>query len=203
MIIEKNGLISKLMLGMLVGIVSVLYITMGKQLGIYHWAIGLIFVLVAAVSFGSVYANVRELLRLTYGPKCPDCHKTLNVREELLKGQIEIDGDMMPSVVDKISTCPTCSKENHSVYTPMGEVGDRVPLTLQTSWGESIHDRKSMQRLLRPGMSEAEVEEVIKYRDSIKTEPSTKIEWDEWLAEVRSEADKYNTERGIVIERKK
>ena len=113
MIDENKSLISKLMLGLLVGVVSVLYITMGKQLGIYHWVIGLIFVLVAAVSFGSVYANVRESLRLTYGAKCPDCRKTLDVREELLKGQIEIDGDMMPSVVDKISTCPSCSKENH------------------------------------------------------------------------------------------
>lgn len=200
---DNYGLVSKLMLGLVVGVMSVLYITMGKQLGIYHWAIGLVFVLVAAVSFGSVYASVRELLRLTYGAKCPHCHETLNVREELLKGQIEIDGDMMPAVVDKISTCPTCGKENHFVYTPMGEVGDRVPLTLQTSWGEAIHDKKSIQRLLRPGMSEEEIEAVMKHRDSIKTLPSTKSEWDEWLAEVRREADKYNTERGIVIKKKK
>ena len=203
MLVENNNnLVGKLILGLLVGIVSVLYITLGKQYGIYHWAIGLVGVLIAAVSFGSVYANFRELKRVSWGPKCPHCIKPLDVREELLKGQIEIDGDMMPSIVDKISACPTCKKENHFIYTPMGEVGERMPLTLQTSWGEAIHDKKSMQRLLRPGMSEAEVEEVVRARESTKTVPSTKIEWEQWLETVRGEAEKYNAERGIVIKNK-
>lgn len=93
-----------------------LYIIISPVYGLYRWQFGFIGTALAGVIGGFVYYHCRLYLYYVQGYKCPACGGLVEMDEISLLGAVKTDDGAVPELIDRISTCTLCGKENHLVY---------------------------------------------------------------------------------------
>lgn len=97
-------------------LVLVLYLFISPIYGLYRWQIGFVAAATIAVLGGVVYHHYRLYCYYVQGYKCPACGGLVEMDEISLLGAVKTDDGAVPQVIDRISTCTLCGKENHLVY---------------------------------------------------------------------------------------
>ncbi len=197
----KIRVILSLIVSALVIILGVLYLALGSRFGIYDWRLGILSLLVILLSVSVFLTNYRDFKVLFLAQKCPACNGILKVFEIELKGKTTFGSLVMPPILDRVSKCTLCLKEHHDVYAKRDEAGTKAPIGLGDSFSLSIHTRASLQQLLRPNMTDAEIKQLHAQWDSYPKQPETTVEeWEAILADLKQEARAKNIEAGMVFD---
>lgn len=193
-----------LVLSTLVLLAAVAYLALGHSLGIYQWQFGLLAVasMFAAISVFSVY--FKEFYALFIAPRCPRCTGTLAVSELEIHGEVTLDNETLPPIVDRMSRCTNCGGQHHNVYIDWSE---NNPAARQR-WGESvrriIYDKSSIILLQRFGLNDEELARLAaNWNAYSKTPKKTRAEWESMVSRMQREASAKNRESGMVFPKDK
>lgn len=96
--------------------VVMLYLSISPFYGLYSWQIGLVAAVCAALLGATAVHQARLYLYYVRGYKCPQCGGLVEMDEITLVGSVKTDDGSVPPLIDRISTCTLCGKENHLVY---------------------------------------------------------------------------------------
>ncbi len=93
-----------------------LYLLISPFYGMYRWQYGFAAVIAVAILGAFIYHQARLYLYYVTGYKCPRCGGLVEMDEITLLGSVKTDDGSVPPLIDRISTCTLCGKENHLAY---------------------------------------------------------------------------------------
>ncbi len=183
---------------------ALLYLGLGQHLGIYDWRFGLLSLALILFSISVFSVYFREYYALFIAPRCPRCDGVIQVSEIEVRGPTTLGKETLPPILDKITRCTFCQREHHQVYAKSSGAGTTGPIRLGESFMLMIHDRASRRSLLRPAMTDAELEEYYAKWDSYPKKPeTTRAEWEAMLEQLQQEARSKNIESGMIFPNEK
>lgn len=93
-----------------------LYLLISPVYGLYRWQYGFVAVISIALLGAFAYHQSRLYLYYVTGYKCPRCGGLVEMDEISILGSLKTDDGSVPPLIDRISTCTLCGRENHLVY---------------------------------------------------------------------------------------
>lgn len=196
----KTKAVFMLVASSLVFLAALIYLFFSNRWGIYHWGLGLLAVVFLLISLSLFSVYFRDFYTLYLAPRCPRCGGLLLVTEIEIKGKTTLDHEALPPILDRITQCTSCAGEHHHIYAKWNEAGTTAPIRLGDSFATIIHDRASRMRLLRPAMSDQEIELLFAEWDSFPKQPeTTRAEWETTLQRLQAEAHAKNLANGMIF----
>ncbi|NLW17299.1 MAG: hypothetical protein GX033_06620 [Firmicutes bacterium] len=193
-----------LILSALVFLTAVFYLVFSNRLGIYHWGYGLLSVAVMLVSFSLFSIHFRNFYALFLAPRCPRCGGVTQVWEIEIRGKTILGSETFPPILDRITKCTECGGEHHHIFAKWNEAGTTAPIGVSDSFATIIHDRASRMRLLRPAMTDEQIDKLFSKWDSYPKQPETsRAEWEATLKRLQDEAHTKNVASGMVFPKEK
>lgn len=89
----------------------------------YDWRIGIVTFIVFTIASGSLLNSWQFFSYYVLGRKCPKCGGMVEMDETEILGTVRTDDGTVPPIIDRISACEICGRDNHLVYTAPLYVG--------------------------------------------------------------------------------
>lgn len=200
----KTKAVVMLIVSSLVFLAAILYLALSRRFDIYEWQYGLLSAALIFVSIGIFSVYFKEFYALFIAPRCPRCTGTLAVSELEVHGEIILDNETLPPIVDRMSRCTNCDGLHHDVYPNWSE---NSPVARQR-WGETvrraIYDKSSIILLQRFGLNDEELAHLAANWNAYSQAPKkTRVEWESMVDRMQREAHAKNRASGMVFPKDK